>query len=263
MTVQLGTNFHNDYADFVKGADDTQTRVGQKRATAQGWLTPAQTCRASCICLSMAATAGVLLLQLTAQWHNGLAWFVVVSSIWNAFADTVHVGPFPLGYIGMENWSIAYAGLGEVFVLLYFKWVAVLFLSYLLLTLSWDNMERHTCDIECMIGARSKGVLFDEKNKECKDITTIRGWPKSELGKKLGEIVQSCFCPDHRPDASILNQQLRKFVAEIRPEHGDVEVRSSHFFIPSIRALVGMTCWVRIIDCAILELVHCSFGSVQ
>ena len=46
----------------------------------------------------------------------------------------------------MENWSIAYAGLGEVFVLLYFKWVAVLFLSYLLLTLSSDTMDHDAAD---------------------------------------------------------------------------------------------------------------------
>ena len=108
----MGTNFHNDYADFVKGADDTQTRVGQKRATAQGWLTPAQTCRASCM-FGYGSNSRCVVVTTDRQWHNGLAWFVVVSSIWNAFADTVHVGPFPLGYIGMENWSIAYAGLGK------------------------------------------------------------------------------------------------------------------------------------------------------
>ena len=110
MTVQLGTNFHNDYADFVKGADDTQTRVGQKRATAQGWLTPAQTCRASCICLSMAATAGVLLLQLTAQWHNGLAWFVVVSSIWNAFADTARTFSTGIYWYGKLEYCVRRPG---------------------------------------------------------------------------------------------------------------------------------------------------------
>ena len=137
MTVQLGTNFHNDYADFVQGAD-TMARVGQKRATAQGWLTPEQTCRASCICLGITATAGAVLLRMTRQLHNGLAWFLVLSSILNAFAYTA--GPFPLGYVGMENWSIAYAGLGEVFVLLYFGWVAVLFLPYLLSS-NMDNAE--------------------------------------------------------------------------------------------------------------------------
>ena len=37
--IQIGTNFANDYFDFVKGAD-TAERVGQPRATQQGWITP-------------------------------------------------------------------------------------------------------------------------------------------------------------------------------------------------------------------------------
>ena len=37
--IQIGTNFANDYFDFVKGAD-TEERVGQPRATQQGWITP-------------------------------------------------------------------------------------------------------------------------------------------------------------------------------------------------------------------------------
>ena len=42
MLMQLGTNLHNDYSDFVQGAD-TEKRVGQARATQRGWLTPFQT----------------------------------------------------------------------------------------------------------------------------------------------------------------------------------------------------------------------------
>ena len=40
--VQIGTNLHNDYADFVKGAD-TAARVGPARATQRGWLAPRET----------------------------------------------------------------------------------------------------------------------------------------------------------------------------------------------------------------------------
>lgn len=52
-----------------------------------------------------------------------------MSSIVNAFAYTG--GPYPLGYIGLQNMSIAYSGLGDVFVLLYFGYVAVLMLPFL------------------------------------------------------------------------------------------------------------------------------------
>ena len=128
FAVQIGTNLHNDYSDYVKGAD-TEKRVGQPRATANGWLTPNETCRAATGMLSLTFASGLYLLIETNQTSNPFAWFLVLSSIFNAFAYTA--GPYPLGYIGLENFSIAYSGLGEVFVLLYFGYVATLMLPYL------------------------------------------------------------------------------------------------------------------------------------
>ena len=129
LTVQLGTNLHNDYSDYVQGAD-TSSRIGHARATAQGWLTPFQTCAAACAALTVTAASGVLLAFQTQQQDNPVVWFWMGTSIFNAFAYTA--GPFPLGYIGLGNWSIAYAGLGDIFVLIYFGYVAVLMLPYLL-----------------------------------------------------------------------------------------------------------------------------------
>jgi 1,4-dihydroxy-2-naphthoate octaprenyltransferase len=129
FTVQIGTNLHNDYSDYVQGAD-TDKRVGQPRATAKGWLTPAQTCRAATAVLSVTFLSGVYLLSATNQLGNPFAWFLVLTSVFNAFAYTG--GPYPLGYIGLGHLSIAYAGLGDLFVLLYFGLVAVLMIPYLL-----------------------------------------------------------------------------------------------------------------------------------
>ena len=130
LTVQLGTNLHNDYADFVKGAD-TKERVGQARATAQGWLTPTQTCVAATTTLAVTLASGMYLVDAVHQWRNPYLWFLILSSIFNAFAYTG--GPYPLGWIGLSNWSIAYAGQGDVFVFLYFGLVATLMLPYLML----------------------------------------------------------------------------------------------------------------------------------
>jgi len=129
ITIQIGTNLHNDYSDWVQGAD-TDKRVGHERATAKGWLTPRQTCQAATAVLTVTLLSGIYLLQATQQLQNGFGWFLILSSVFNAFAYTA--GPYPLGYIGLENFSIAYSGLGDVFVLLYFGYVATLMLPYLL-----------------------------------------------------------------------------------------------------------------------------------
>jgi len=134
MLVQLGTNLHNDYADFVKGAD-TDQRVGQARATQKGWLTPFETALGATLVLSGALVIGLQFgRQLQGAHSNGqdVDWFftfIVASSIFNAFCYTG--GPYPLGYIGLGHWSIGYSGLGDVFVFLYFGVVATAMIPYL------------------------------------------------------------------------------------------------------------------------------------
>jgi len=129
--IQIGTNLHNDYADFIKGAD-TDKRVGQARATQKGWLTPFQTASAATICLMCASVIGGTLTKLcehSARNYDGYMRFVSVTSVLNAVAYTG--GPYPLGYIGLGNVSIAYSGLGEVFSFLYFGLVATFTVPYL------------------------------------------------------------------------------------------------------------------------------------
>lgn len=136
MLMQLGTNLHNDYADFVKGADN-EKRVGQARATQKGWLTPFQTAMAATLTLLVGLFLGISFVVRVARStdfsSNGsekqlqriaTIVFVVVSSIFNAFAYTG--GPWPLGYIGLPNFSLGYSGLGDLFVFLYFGLVATL-----------------------------------------------------------------------------------------------------------------------------------------
>jgi 1,4-dihydroxy-2-naphthoate octaprenyltransferase len=130
ITAQLGTNLHNDYSDFIQGAD-TEKRVGHARATAKGWLTPSQTCAAATGALCVTLLSGIYLAVATEQTDNWVVWFVIISSIFNAFAYTG--GPYPLGYIGLEKCSIGYAGLGDIFVFLYFGLVGTWMLPYLLM----------------------------------------------------------------------------------------------------------------------------------
>ena len=107
LLVQIGTNFANDYYDYLKGAD-TAERVGPRRAVASGLIAPA-TMRAAMI----AVFAAAFLLGLTLLSYGGWPLLVIgVASIACGIAYTG--GPFPL----------AYHGLGDLFVFLFFGLVA-------------------------------------------------------------------------------------------------------------------------------------------
>jgi 1,4-dihydroxy-2-naphthoate octaprenyltransferase len=125
--IQLGTNLHNDYADFVKGAD-TEKRVGHARATQRGWLSPFQTAAGSTVCLFIAFVLGTILTYMTGRMDPFLM-FVTVSSVFNAVCYTG--GDYPLGYIGLGHLSIGYSGLGDLFVFLYFGLVATVTVPYI------------------------------------------------------------------------------------------------------------------------------------
>lgn len=108
LLVQIGTNFANDYFDFVQGAD-TPARVGPRRAVAAGLVTPRQMLVATWLVLSWAFVVGLILVR-EGGW--GLLPIGVIS-ILCAIAYTG--GPFPLGY----------NGLGDLFVFIFFGLVAV------------------------------------------------------------------------------------------------------------------------------------------
>jgi 1,4-dihydroxy-2-naphthoate octaprenyltransferase len=134
--IQLGTNLHNDYADFVKGAD-THERVGQARATQKGWLTPFETNAGASFCLVLASLLGVSLMVQTGRYQDPYLIFMIVSSVFNAVCYTG--GPYPLGYIGLGHLSIGYSGLGDLFVFLYFGLVATCTVPYCFICQILDN----------------------------------------------------------------------------------------------------------------------------
>lgn len=108
LLVQIGTNFANDYGDFVKGAD-REDRKGPRRAVSSG-LVSARTMAAAAIAVFVLAFLAGL----------GLVWFrgwellpVGIASLLFGWAYTS--GPYPL----------AYHGLGDVFVFIFFGLVAV------------------------------------------------------------------------------------------------------------------------------------------
>ena len=106
--IQIATNFANDMFDFQKGAD-TEERLGPTRAAQAGLLTVAQLRRGIITAFALALGTGIYL-----TWIAGPA--VVVIGLASMAAGLAYTGgPFPL----------AYNGLGDVFVMAFFGFVAV------------------------------------------------------------------------------------------------------------------------------------------
>jgi len=108
LLVQIGTNFANDYYDFVRGAD-TIHRVGPVRAVAAGLVAPRTMHRAMALVFSLAVAVGLGLLAY------GGPWLIVIGLASIACGIGYTGGPYPLGY----------HGLGDIFVFLFFGLVAV------------------------------------------------------------------------------------------------------------------------------------------
>ncbi len=108
LAIQLATNFFNDAIDAQKGTD-TQDRLGPTRVTASGLLS-SKTVYAIAALFIMLAGLCAIPLVLTRGWPI-LA--IGIPSLFLAYGYTG--GPFPLAYLG----------LGELFVVLFFGVIAV------------------------------------------------------------------------------------------------------------------------------------------
>ena len=108
LLVQIGTNYANDYYDFLKGAD-TPHRVGPRRAVAAGLIPPEWMRWAMLLVFGTAFLIGLLLV------HEG-GWLLLPIGMVSILCGIAYTGgPWPLGY----------NGLGDVFVFVFFGLVAV------------------------------------------------------------------------------------------------------------------------------------------
>lgn len=108
LGIQVGTNFINEIYDFRKGAD-TAERLGPVRTVAAGLISEGTMVR-----VSIALLSGVFLLGLFLVWTAGWP-ILLVGLLSMLFAWAYTGGP----------WPIAYSGLGDLFVFLFFGLVAV------------------------------------------------------------------------------------------------------------------------------------------
>lgn len=109
LCIQIGTNFINDAFDFAKGADN-QERLGPRRAIQQGLATTRQVYAFGLSFFLAALIFGVPLIV-----HGGASMAaILLISIISGYLYTG--GAFPL----------AYQGLGDLFVVIFFGWVATI-----------------------------------------------------------------------------------------------------------------------------------------
>lgn len=107
ILIQVGTNYANDYFDFVKGAD-TAERLGPTRVTQAGLIQPEQVFKAFLLTFALAALPGLYLV------YQG-GWPILVLGLLSILSGILYTGgPF----------ALAYLGLGDLFVLIFFGLVA-------------------------------------------------------------------------------------------------------------------------------------------
>jgi 1,4-dihydroxy-2-naphthoate polyprenyltransferase len=163
LCIQVGTNLVNDAADFEKGAD-TAERLGPRRVTQSGLLRGTHVMIGAGAFFLAAALLGIPLILA-----GGVPILVIgVLSLVAGYAYTA--GPFPLAYLG----------LGEVFVLLFFGLAAVTGMAYVLTgTGLWPWAEIGALQV----GLQSSALLAVNN---CRDIEGDRKAGKRTLAARFG-----------------------------------------------------------------------------
>lgn len=162
LLIQIATNFANDYFDFVKGAD-THERVGPVRVVAAGIIAPGTVRNAMIGVLALTFVLGLYLV-----WIGG--WPILAIGVASIFCAVIYTaGPFPL----------AYNGLGDVFVFLFFGIAAVTGTHYVQ-ALAWST---DALVAALPMGAISTAILVVNNYR---DIDTDRGAAKRTLAVRLG-----------------------------------------------------------------------------
>ena len=163
LLIQTGTNFANDYYDFVKGSDRPD-RIGFERATSAGLVQPKSMLFATYFTMTIAFFLGLYLV-----WVGG--WVILVIGLLSLLFGVLYTGgPYPLGY----------NGLGDLFVFIFFGVVAVMG-TYYINTLSWSTVSFWA---SVPVGALCVNILVVNN---LRDIEQDRISGKRTLGVLLGE----------------------------------------------------------------------------
>jgi 1,4-dihydroxy-2-naphthoate octaprenyltransferase len=160
--IQIGTNLANDYSDARRGAD-TADRLGPVRVTSSGLVAPRRVLIATWIAFAVAVAAGIYLATVA-----GVVILIVGAA--SILAGVLYTGgPRPYGY----------AGLGELFVFLFFGLVAVNGSYYVQL----ERLDWLPFGLSVAVGCLATAILVVNN---VRDVDTDRRAGKMTLAVRLG-----------------------------------------------------------------------------
>jgi 1,4-dihydroxy-2-naphthoate octaprenyltransferase len=160
--IQIGTNLANDYSDAKRGAD-TADRLGPVRVTSAGLVTPQRVMRATWIAFAVAVACGIYLATVA-----GVV-ILLIGAVSIAAGVLYTGGPRPYGY----------AGLGEVFVFLFFGLVAVNGSYYVQV----EQLDALPLGLSIAIGFLATAILVVNN---VRDLETDRRAQKMTLAVRMG-----------------------------------------------------------------------------
>jgi 1,4-dihydroxy-2-naphthoate octaprenyltransferase len=160
--IQIGTNLANDYSDARRGADSAD-RLGPVRVTSAGLVTPQRVLTATWVAFAIAVACGIYLATVA-----GVA-ILAVGAVSIAAGVLYTGGPRPYGY----------AGLGEVFVFLFFGLVAVNGSYYVQI----EHLDALPLGLSIAIGFLATAILVVNN---VRDLETDRRAGKMTLAVRMG-----------------------------------------------------------------------------
>ena len=133
FTMQIDANLINDFFDFVNGSDDAETRLGPRRACAQGWVTLDAMKKAIALTTCVACVVGLPL-----AWYGG--------------AEMMFMGIMCVVFAFLYTTYFSYKGLGDALVLLFFGIVPVCCTYY---------VQLHTITWQLLLASLACGLVID------------------------------------------------------------------------------------------------------
>ncbi len=166
FVMQIDANFVNDYFDCVRGNDD-ETRLGPKRACAQGWVRLKSMKWAIALTTLLACAIGLPLV-----WWGGV--------------EMILVGVLCVLFCFLYTTVLSYLGLGDLLVLVFFGVVPVCLTYYLSLPVSSQTVTWEVVASSIACGLVIDGLLIVNNYR---DIDNDKKAGKITLVVRLGSMA--------------------------------------------------------------------------